>query len=123
MTAHVYPYTLQAKCMPSRIKYIGVSFMEIIYELKEALEFTFIQRALLVGVFVGLSCALLGYFLVLKKIFSYRRRLIPCRFCDHFTGFTSWTIPHLFFTASYYACYPLPFYIFQRKLKCTVILP
>lgn len=41
--------------------------MEIINELKEALEFTFMQRALLVGSFVGLSCALLGYFLVLRK--------------------------------------------------------
>jgi len=36
-------------------------------ELQEALQYTFIQRALLAGSFIALNCSLLGVFLVLRR--------------------------------------------------------
>jgi zinc transport system permease protein len=40
---------------------------DIIELIKEALSYSFMQRAIIVGVFIALSSALLGIFLVLKK--------------------------------------------------------
>jgi len=42
--------------------------MELISLLQEALSFTFVQRALLVGILIALCCAFLGSFLVLRKL-------------------------------------------------------
>ena len=41
--------------------------MSVLAELQEAVQYTFIQRALLAGSFIALSCALLGVFLVLRR--------------------------------------------------------
>lgn len=41
--------------------------METLKEFQTILGLAFVQRALLIGIFTALSCALLGYFLVLRK--------------------------------------------------------
>lgn len=41
--------------------------MSMLAELQEAVQYTFIQRALLAGSFIALSCAFLGVFLVLRR--------------------------------------------------------
>jgi len=45
----------------------GVKLTDIFELIKEALSYSFMQRAIIVGVFIALSSALLGIFLVLKK--------------------------------------------------------
>jgi len=41
--------------------------MPIVDQISEALQYTFIQRALVAGCFIALSCAFLGIFLVLRR--------------------------------------------------------
>ena len=41
--------------------------MSVLAELQEAVQYTFIQRALLAGCFIALSCSFLGVFLVLRR--------------------------------------------------------
>ncbi len=41
--------------------------MEIFHQIIEALHYSFIQRAIIAGCFMGLACAFLGVFLVLRR--------------------------------------------------------
>jgi zinc transport system permease protein len=41
--------------------------MEVFSQIREALSFAFVQRALIAGCFMALGCSFLGVFLVLRR--------------------------------------------------------